>query len=59
MFVFIQKQKQQKKNSENFAFLIDRVLKLFTREICIFLKRQPTFSLILLFLCIFANKHFT
>ena len=34
MFVFIQKQ-----YPENFAFLILRILKLFTREVCKFLKK--------------------
>ena len=35
---------------ENFAFLILRVFKLFTREVCKFLKKWANFYLILLFL---------
>ena len=30
---------QKKQYSENFAFLILRILELFTREVCIFLKK--------------------
>ena len=45
MFVFI-----QKKCSENFAFLILRILELLAREVCKFLKKQANFYLILLFL---------
>ena len=38
MFVFIQKQ-----HPENFAFLILRILEIFAREICKFLKKQANF----------------
>ena len=34
MFVFIQKQ-----SPENFAFLIQKILELFAREVCKFLKK--------------------
>ena len=38
MFVFMWKY-----YPENFALLILRILKLFTHEVCIFLKKQATF----------------
>ena len=38
MFVFIQKQ-----YPENFAFLIPRILELFAREVCKFLKKLANF----------------
>ena len=44
MFVFIEKQ-----CPGNFAFLILKILKLFAREVCKFLKKQANFYLILLF----------
>ena len=38
MFVLIQKQ-----YTENFTFLIQRILELFARDICKFLKKQANF----------------
>ena len=45
MFVFIWKQYPKK-----FTFLILRILDLFAREVCKFLKKRANFYLILLFL---------
>ena len=45
MFSFIWKQ-----YPENFAFLILRILKLFSRKVCIFLRKYANFQQILLFL---------
>ena len=45
MFAFIQKQ-----YPENFEFLILRILELFSREVCKFLKKLANFQHILLFL---------
>ena len=53
MFVFIQKQ-----YLENFTFLILRILELFTREICKFLKSRLIFNLFYRF-WMFINKLFT
>ena len=50
MFMFIQIQ-----YPESFAFFILRILELFIRGVCIFLKKQATFEHTLLFL--FVNKH--
>ena len=38
-----------KRYLENFAFLIQRIIELFAREVCKFLKKQAKFQHILLF----------
>ena len=52
VFMFIDEQ-----YPESFAFFILRILELFIRGVCIFLKKQATFEHTLLFL--FVNKHVT
>ena len=51
VFVFIWKQ-----YPENFAFFILRILKLFAREVCKFLKKYANFYLILFFVHFFCNS---
>ena len=52
MFVFILKQ-----HPRNFAFLILRILELFAREVCRFLKKSANFYLIPLYLNVCKQTH--
>ena len=54
VFVFILKW-----YAENFAFRILRILELFSRKVCIFLKRVGYFLTYFIVLYIFVDKHFT
>ena len=47
-----------KQYPENLAVSILRILKLFSRKVCIFLKKQTTFLNIFYCFCMFVNKHF-
>ena len=47
-----------KQYPENFEFLILRILGLFTRKVCIFLRCRLLLNVLYCF-CIFVNKHFT